>query len=69
MTQTAWLKEHMKKQKGKDHWTIWYAWAGRKQHIHIWKEPEYYLVYSGAVMDRTETFEEAVEYAMKNLVH
>ena len=54
----------IKKQRGKDHWTVPYAFAGKSDSIHIWRlDGDTYMVYCGAVVDYKPTFEDAVERA------
>ena len=54
----------VKKERNKEHWTVPYAFAGRRSEIHIWRRAEgNFMVYCGAVVDYKDTFEEAVEKA------
>ena len=56
----------IKKQRGKDHWTIPYAFAGRRADINIWMLKDgTYMVYCGAVVNYKPTFEDAVERAKR----
>ena len=65
-------KARLKKQSGKNHWTLPYAYAGRQSEVHIWlvedKDSSYfgkYHVYCGAVSEIADTFEEAAEQAWR----
>ena len=67
---TNWAKKYVKKQRGKDHWTVSYAYAGRRGEIHIWKNNGTdsgapFMVYAGANARYADTFEEATEVAQK----
>ena len=62
----------LKKQRNKNHWTLPYAYAGRRSEVHVWlvedeNSPFFgkYQVYCGAVMEMADTFEEAAELALK----
>lgn len=60
----------LKKQRGKNHWTLPYAYAGRQSEVHVWLEEDRasadygkYLVYCGAVFETADTLEEAAKLA------
>ena len=60
----------LKKQRNKNHWTLPYAYAGRRSEVHVWlvedKNSSYfgkYPVYCGAVSEMADTIEEAAELA------
>ena len=56
----------IKKQRGKDHWTIPYTFVGKSDIIHVWMlKGGTFMVYCGAVVDYNPTFEEAVERAKR----
>ena len=60
----------LKKQRNKNHWTLPYAYAGRRSEVHVWLVEEKgsayfgkYHVYCGAVSETADTLEEAAEMA------
>ena len=58
----------VKKQRGNNHWTVPYCYAGRRADVHIWLMEDgsfkgQYHVYCGAMSTVKPTFEEAVEQA------
>ena len=62
----------LRKQRNKNHWTLPYAYAGRRSEVHVWLVEEQdspffgkYEVYCGAVMEMADTFEEAAEVARR----
>lgn len=62
----------LKKQRNKNHWTLPYAYAGRRSEVHVWlvedENSSYfgkYHVYCGAVSEMADTLEEAAELARK----
>ena len=62
----------LRKHRNKNHWTLPYAYAGRRSEVHVWlvedKDSPYfgkYHVYCGAVSDIADTFEAAEELARK----
>lgn len=65
-----WCISGLRKQRGKNHWTLPYAYAGRQSEVHIWlvedKDSAYfgkYQVYCGTVSEVADTLEEAAELA------
>lgn len=62
----------LRKQRNKNHWTLPYAYAGRRSEVHVWlvedKGSPYfgkYHVYCGAVSEMAGTLGEAEELARK----
>lgn len=62
----------LRKQRNKNHWTLPYAYAGRRSEVHVWlvedKDSPYfgkYHVYCGAVSEMAGTLGEAAELARK----
>ena len=62
----------LRKQRNKNHWTLPYAYAGRRSEVHVWlvedKNSSYfgkYHVYCGAASEMADTLEEAAELARK----
>lgn len=56
----------LRKQRNKNHWTLPYAYAGRRSEVHVWlvedKNSHYfgkYHVYCGAASEMADTLEEA----------
>lgn len=72
---TDWIKAHVKKQSGKDHWTIDYVFSFGKSTVHIWKSTEEcklgapFMVHAGASAEYADTFEKAVEVAIELTHH
>lgn len=60
----------LKKQRNKNHWTLPYAYAGRRSEVHVWLVEDKnsyffgkYHVYCGAASEMADTLEEAEKLA------
>lgn len=60
----------LRKQRNKNHWTLPYAYAGRRSEVHVWLVEDKnsyffgkYHVYCGAASEMADTLEQAEELA------